>query len=115
MKIEVLYSPQCKGYLPALDLVQEVLVETDITAQVELIRVETEAEARRLEFIGSPTVRVDEVDVEPHAMFRGKDFSLRCRVYSEDGQELEWPSHRMVKDTIEVGHLAEMGMLGKCC
>ncbi|MBI3159444.1 MAG: hypothetical protein HYZ26_07585 [Chloroflexi bacterium] len=115
MKIEVLYSPQCIGYLPALKLVQEVLAETDITAQVELVRVETEAEAQRLQFIGSPTVRVDGLDVEPYVTFGRNDFGLRCRVYREGGQELDWPSHRIVKDTIEVGHLAEMGMLGRCC
>lgn len=115
MKIEVLYSPQCTGYLPALVLVREVLAETEITAQVKLIRVETEAEAHQLQFIGSPTVRVDGLDVEPYVTIARTDFGMRCRIYSEDGQELGWPSHRIVKDTIEVGHLAEMGMLGRCC
>ena len=94
---------------------QEVLAETDIDAQVEVIKVETEANAQRLQFIGSPTVRVDGLDVEPYVTFGAKDFGLRCRVYTEDGQELEWPSYRIVKDTIEVGHLAKMGMLGRCC
>lgn len=36
MKIEVLYSPQCTGYLPAFKLVQEVLAETDIIAQSDV-------------------------------------------------------------------------------
>lgn len=115
MKIELLYSPQCAGYLSTLKLVQDVLAETEISAQIELIRVETEVDAHRLKFIGSPTVRVDGLDVEPYVTFGAKDFGLRYRVYSEDGQELDWPSHRIVKDTIEVAHLAEMGMLGRCC
>jgi len=115
MKIEVLYSPECPHYVAALQLVHEILAETGITAQVELMRVETEEEARRLEFIGSPTVRVDGVDVEPYVTFAAKDFGLRCRLYAEGGEALGWPSKRALRDTIEVGYLAEMDMLGACC
>lgn len=104
MKIEVLYTPQCTSYEQTLRLVQDALAEIDLAAQLALIRVETIADTHRLQFIGSPTVRVDGLDVEPYVTFGENNFSLRCRVYSEDGQELEWPSHQMVKDTIEVGH-----------
>jgi hypothetical protein len=115
MKIEVLYSPECPHYVTALQLVHEALSETGIAAQVELVRVETEADARRLEFIGSPTVRVGGVDVEPYVTFMAKDFGLRCRLYAEGGEALGWPSKRVLRDTIEVGYLAEMDMLGACC
>lgn len=115
MKIEVLYSPECPNYVQTLALVHDVLAETGIPAQVELVRVETEDEARRLRFIGSPTVRVDGVDVEPYVTFAARDFGLRCRWYAEDGQVLGWPGRRMLQDTIEVGHLAEMDLLATCC
>lgn len=118
MKIEVLYSPDCPHGVTALGLVHEVLAETGIEARVELVRVETEADARRLEFIGSPTVRVD---VEPHVTFAamgdhaGRPYGLRCRRYAEDGEALQWPGRGMLRDTIEVGHLAERGLLATCC
>ncbi len=123
MKIEILYMPECPHYLAALELVQEVLAATGISAEVELIRVETEADAHRLEFMGSPTVRVDGVDVEPHVTFAsparqpagGRDFGLRCRSYAADGQARGWPGERMLRDTIEVAHLVEMGILVGCC
>lgn len=115
MKIEVLYSPDCPNYVAALALVHEVLAETGIQAQVELVRVETEDDARRLQFIGSPTVRVDGLDVEPYVTFTAKDFGLRCRLYAEDGQVLGWPGRRMLRDSIEMGQLAEMDMLFTCC
>jgi hypothetical protein len=115
MKIELLYLPGCPDYLPALELIHDILAETGITAQVELVRVETEGEARRLKFIGSPTVRVDGLDVEPEVTFAAKDFGLRCRLYVEDGQVLGWPGRRMLRDLIEIGHLSELGWLPACC
>jgi len=115
VKIEVLYSPGCPHHLAAIEFIHEILAETGIAAQIELIRVETEEEARRLEFIGSPTVRVDGLDVETYVSFAAKDFRLRCRQYTEGGDVLDWPSRRMLRDTIEVGHLAEMGLLAACC
>jgi len=115
MKIEVLYSPDCPDYIAALEAIYQVLADMDIRARIELIRVETDEDARRLRFIGSPTVRVDGVDVEPYVTFAAKDFGLRCRFYAEGGEALGWPSKRVLRDTIEVGYLAEMGMLAACC
>lgn len=121
MKIEVLYSPDCPDYVMALELIHEILAESDIAARIELVRVATEEEARRLEFIGSPTVRVDGVDVEPNVTFATqrdrsvRPYGLRCRLYAEDGEALGWPGRRMLRHAIEVGHLAEMDMLATCC
>lgn len=115
MKIEVLYIPGCPNYLPALELIYDILAETGIAAQVALVRVETEAEARRLKFIGSPTVRVDGLDAEPQVTFAAKDFGLRCRLYAEDGQMRGWPDRQTLRDMIEMGHLSEMGWLPTCC
>jgi hypothetical protein len=115
MKIEVLYSPDCPYYVTALQHVHEVLSETGIAAQIKIIRVETEEDAQRLRFVGSPTVRVDGLDVQPYVTFAAKNFGLRCRWYAEDGDALKWPVRRMLRDTIEVGHLAEMDVLTACC
>lgn len=121
MKIEVLYSPECQDYVAALEAIYWALAETDIPARVELVRVESEEDAPRLEFIGSPTVRVDGVDVEPYMTFAAqgdpsdRPYGLRCRLYAEDGQAQGWPSERMVRDAVEVGYLAERDMLATCC
>lgn len=115
MKIEVLFSPGCPHYVAAIESIHEILAETGIAAQIELVPVETEDEARQLKLIGSPTVRVDGLDVETYVSFAAKDFGLRCRQYTEGGDVLDWPSRRMLRDTIEVGHLAELGLLAGCC
>lgn len=115
MKIEVLYTPGCPDYIPALEVVYRALADSGIPALVKLVRVETEADARRLRFTGSPSVRVDGVDVQPYATFAIGDFGLGCRLYAEEGQAMGWPSERMVREAVEVGHLAEMDMLATCC
>ena len=66
-------------------------------------------------FLGSPTIRVDGIDVEPNMTFGKNDFSLRLRSYEKDGQQSAILNREMIEETVEVGHLAELNMLGKCC
>ncbi|MBS1879563.1 MAG: hypothetical protein JST31_08625, partial [Actinobacteria bacterium] len=54
--------------------------EHGVEADLELRRVESIEEAEHERFLGSPTVRVDGVDVEPGADER-TDFGLKCRIY----------------------------------
>lgn len=115
MKIELLYTAECPDYVRAAELIRLVLAEAQIPARLELIPVETEEQAQRLRFVGSPTVRVDGLDLDPYVTFAATDFGLRCRKYSHGQQTRGWPSKRLVKDVIEVGWLAERGLLASCC
>jgi hypothetical protein len=65
MRIEVLMSPGCAHGLEARALVAEVVRVHAPGAEVVTVLVGTAAEAERLAFPGSPTVRVDGRDVEP--------------------------------------------------
>lgn len=67
MHIQVLYFEGCPSYQTALRNLKEVLQEEDMDAEVEMIRVETEAEARQRRFLGSPTIRVNGLDIEEEA------------------------------------------------
>lgn len=49
------------------------------------MRVQNDDEAMRLRFLGSPTVRVDGVDIDPSAENRD-DFGLQCRLYVVGGR-----------------------------
>ena len=48
----------------------------------------TEAEADRMKFLGSPSVRVNGVDIEPAARER-TEFALSCRLYGKSGVPLK--------------------------
>jgi hypothetical protein len=76
--VELLYFDGCPGIDRVLPLVGP-LVEA-AGARVVQRRVETHQEAEAERFLGSPTVRVDGVDVEPGAEHRS-DYGLKCRLY----------------------------------
>jgi hypothetical protein len=80
MRIELLYfdgCPSCERFLPRL---RELVSDAGLADDVELRRVESPEAAVAERFLGSPTVRVDGVDVEPGAEERS-DFGLKCRLY----------------------------------
>jgi len=80
MTIEILYFDGCPNHEPVLERLRELVAQDAAHAEITLRRVETDEEAQRLRFLGSPTVRVDGRDVEPGADAR-EDFGLRCRLY----------------------------------
>lgn len=77
-RIEFLYWEGCPSYKEALRTLNAVLAEEGIVAEVELRRVETDAEAEELRFPGSPTIRIDGRDIEESQVL---PVGLACRVY----------------------------------
>lgn len=76
--VELLYFDGCPGIDRVLPIVGPLAEEAG--ARVVQRRVETPGEADAQRFLGSPTVRVDGVDVEPGAEQRD-DYGLKCRLY----------------------------------
>lgn len=84
-QVEVLVFDGCPNLEPAVECAREAIAHAKVLADLRLVRIETDDEAKRLRFLGSPTVRVDGVDVEP-AVANRDDFGLQCRVYSVAGR-----------------------------
>ncbi len=80
MRFEVLYFDGCPTYETATKTLRAVLAEEGVEAEVELVAVNTDEEARRLRFPGSPTIRVDGHDLFPAP--EREDWRLGCRVYA---------------------------------
>ena len=78
MRIEVLYVPGCPNYRPAVERIQKVLASESLRADIEGVPVKSDAEAKALQFPGSPTVRINGKDVE---FIETKSPSLACRLY----------------------------------
>lgn len=59
MRLEVLHTEGCSGYEATERNLREALAEEGVegAAEVEVVEVRTDEEARRLRFPGSPTVR----------------------------------------------------------
>jgi len=80
VNVELLYFEGCPSYEALLPLLRGILQQEGVETDVDLRRVETQEEAARVGFLGSPTVRVDGSDVEAAAA-RRRDFGLKCRLY----------------------------------
>lgn len=84
MLIEILYFDGCPNLQPTVDLTREVLGELGLRAELREVAVESPDDAEVLRFVGSPSIRVDGLDIEPAAREQ-IDFALSCRMYGNAG------------------------------
>jgi hypothetical protein len=99
MEIELLYFDGCPSYPRAEKTLREVLVEKGLeAAALKLVAVNSDEEARRLRFPGSPTIRVDGQDLFPVA--GRKDWSLGCRVYATPEGLKGSPTAEMLREVL---------------
>lgn len=90
MKIEVLYFEGCPNHKPAVALVHEVLADLALSEEVYEVEIRNPDEASTHRFLGSPSVHVDGLDIEPEARDQ-TDYSFSCRTYNGQGIPLrEW-------------------------
>jgi hypothetical protein len=95
-KIEFLFWEDCPSHPEAWKRLQEVIAEAGIDMPIEKIEVLTDEDAARLRFPGSPTIRVDGVDIDPAGAAQ-MGTALTCRVYQlEDGRISPVPSKEMI-------------------
>jgi hypothetical protein len=78
--IQLLFWDGCPSHPRALTELQSVVVGAGLDpATIELLEVATEQDAVAARFVGSPTVRVDGVDVDPPPPDARP--ALGCRIY----------------------------------
>ena len=78
MQIDLLYFEGCPGWQDAMENMKAALAAEGLQADLRLVRVEDDAEAARLKFLGSPSFRIDGVDLWHEER---KRYNLSCRVY----------------------------------
>ncbi|MDA8067610.1 MAG: thioredoxin family protein [Actinomycetota bacterium] len=83
MRIELLYFDGCPSDQAFLPRRQELLANANVTDPVQLRRAESDEEATAARFLGSPSLRVDGVGVEPGASQRTDTayYGMECRLY----------------------------------
>jgi mercuric ion transport protein len=99
MKIEVLYFDECPNHQSTVERVKEVLQEENLAADLVEVNVGDDATARSVGFLGSPTVRVDGLDVEPSAR-SSKEFGLMCRTYAEGNRRVGVPPRELIRTAL---------------
>lgn len=94
--VEILSFESCPNHEAALELVERVSRELGLELELRLVDVPDDEEAQRLRFLGSPTIRVDHVDVEFGADTR-TDYVRSCRLYRAGSGLAGTPDERLVR------------------
>jgi len=87
VRVEILFFEGCPSFEKLLPHLRKLVSDSGgDPGEIVLRAVETFEVAEEARFLGSPTVRVNGVDVDPGAADR-VDFGLKCRLYRcEEGQ-----------------------------
>ncbi len=96
MKIEFLYFEGCPNHEAALTNLKDALSETKIDEKIEIINIEKPENVTKHRFLGSPSIRINNRDLEI-AEDESTEYSMRCRRY-KNGDAIEgFPSKELIK------------------
>ena len=100
-QVELLYWDGCPSHPRALSELRAAMAEAGLDPDTVLVReVDTDQRASRERFVGSPTIRIDGVDVIPPE--EEEPVGLTCRVYrARDGRIVPVPDPADVREALE--------------
>jgi hypothetical protein len=108
MKVELLYFDGCPSHARFSPRLTALIAEAGVETEVEQRRVESPQAAVAERFLGSPTVRIDGLDVEPGAE-RHCDSGLKCRLYSNNEGLRGTPPEELVLEALYAARSREDG------
>jgi len=99
-RVELLWWEGCPSTQKAHELLAEVLSDRGFDPEsIEMREIQTDADAERERFVGSPTIRVGGVEVAPE---EDEPAGLTCRVYrTRDGRTSPVPDPQDIDQAIE--------------
>lgn len=101
IKIEFLYWEECPSHGLAWERLQTILKEKGLKTELARIRIDTDDDARRWGFCGSPTIRINGKDIDPKGA-KAQPVGLNCRIYhTPDGRVTPVPSEEMIQKAID--------------
>ncbi|HEX3693251.1 MAG TPA: hypothetical protein VHU13_07895 [Solirubrobacteraceae bacterium] len=99
MHVELLWWSGCPSHPKALADLRAAMVELGLDPEtIELREIASDADASDERFLGSPTIRVDGLDVNPTD---DEHYGLTCRVYHRhDGRVSPTPDPADLRDAL---------------
>ena len=95
--IEILYFDDCPSWKNAKLTLEKTLEKNNVSAEIQLISVETQASANENKFTGSPMIRINGNELFP----TGQDnYGLGCRVFQTPDGMKGWPTENMLSEKI---------------
>jgi hypothetical protein len=102
MTVELLFWDGCPSHPKALAELREAMSDLGLDPAGILVReIDSEADAERERFVGSPTIRIDGVDIQ---QVENEPYGLTCRVYHRrDGRVSPTPDPTDVREALGAG------------
>lgn len=97
--IEVFYIDGCPNHVPTVERVKAVLKDLGVAGQLVESEVGDPATVSALRFLGSPTVQINGVDVEPSAR-TSNQFGFMCRTYLNGPRREGIPSRALIREAL---------------
>jgi hypothetical protein len=99
MRVELLWWDGCPSYPETRADLREALASEGVEAEIEMVEIESDDQARRERFPGSPTIRIDGEDLLPSP--DAAPYSLTCRIYRlRDGRPSPTPDPEELREAI---------------
>jgi len=96
MRVEVLYFEGCPNHPATLERVRAELVSHGLPEEIQEVEIHNQAEAEALGFLGSPTVRINGLDIEQEAR-NLTSYGMSCRTYVEGTVRTGLPSSDLIR------------------
>ena len=97
--VELLWFADCANHPAARRMLEEVIEEVAPGTPIRDIDATDPVTAERVRFPGSPTIRVDGLDVDPSYVDRG-EYTPRCRLYRTDAGLRGLPERRWIENAL---------------
>jgi hypothetical protein len=99
VRVELFFWAGCPSYPKALADLRDALAEAGLDPDCVVVReVDSELGARAESFVGSPTIRIDGLDIQPPG---DEPTGLTCRVYRRrDGRVSPTPDRADLRDAL---------------
>ena len=101
MVAELYYFDGCPSYQRALDNLKEALRLERLSEEVAMIRVESPEDAQPKRFLGSPTIRLNGIDIEGAGAER-QGYAFACRLYVDNGVKAGSPSVGRIRQALRL-------------
>ncbi|HED53445.1 MAG TPA: DUF2703 domain-containing protein [Phycisphaerales bacterium] len=78
--VRVVYFEGCPNLKSSVELIRETAKEIGVEVAIDEVRVSTDEQAKAERMLGSPTIQVRGIDIDPAARSR-TDYAMSCRVF----------------------------------
>lgn len=103
MDVVLYHTPTCHIWKKALEELKKALAESGVHAEVKTVVVNTQEDAEKHRFLGSPTLHVNGKDVDPMADKLTRYGLAACRTYWWKSKSYEYPPKEMVSQALKLG------------